>query len=415
MAFFNSMFKKIFGDNEIDAAQKAARTEQLRMLNGYENVFTPWRGQAYDDPTVRACIDAIARHAAKMKPKHVRHTGGRIVETRSTLDTLVSHRPNEYMSTYDFLYKVVSQLYTYNNAFVYAQTDGLGNIIGLYPLDYDSVELRELRGVLYCRFNFMGTGNVAVPYSDIIHLRRHFNRTDFYGEGNRKTLSPTLAVLTTLKQGLVNSVKNSGRLRGVIKYLQKLRPDDMKKQTEAFVSTFLSTDSETGGVGAIDNSMEYQNIPSSIETADYAQMKFIREEVYRYFGVSENIVQGKYTEAEFTAFYESTIEPLAVQMSLEFTAKLFTERERGHGNEVIFETDRLQYASLASKVTMVKALLPQGILTLNEAREVFGYAGVEDGDKRLVSLNFVDSTKQNQYQVGEPDDEGGEKHADKEA
>ena len=404
-----SIFSKIFGTDEVKAGQQGANYQFLRMLNGYENVFVPWTGKAYDDLTVRTCIDAISRHIAKMKPKHVRRAGdGSIVETNSTLDSLISSRPNEYMSTYDFLYKVASQYYSYNNAFVYIQTDNRGNITGLYPLDFDSIELKESGGIIFCKFNFLGTGTITVPYTDIIHLRRHFNRADFFGESNEKPLKQTLQILNTVKQALVNAVKNSAKLRGIIKYLQKLRPEDMEKQTKAFVDTFLNTEKSSGGVGAIDNSMEYQQLTTSIETADYGQMRFVRDDIYRYFGVSEGIIQSKYTENEFTAFYESVLEPFAVQCSLEFTSKIFTEREKGHGNEVEFLTNRLQYASLKSKIAMVQALQPTGNISTNEARELFGYAGVEGGDKRQVSLNFVDASKQNKYQIGEDDTKGGD-------
>ena len=75
-----------------------------------------------------------------------------------------------------------------------------------------------------------------------------------------------------------------------------------------------------------------------------AQMKELRDAVYRYFGVNEKIISGDYNEDQWNAFYESTIEPIAVQLSLEFTSKLFTNRAR-HGNEIVFEANRLQYAT----------------------------------------------------------------------
>ena len=94
------------------------------------------------------------------------------------------------------------------------------------------------------------------------------------------------------------------------------------------------------------------------------------------------------------------IEPIAIQLSLEFTSKLFTEREKGFGNEIIFESNRLAYVSTKTKIDLINTLMPLGLLSLNEARELFNMSAVEDGDKRLVSLNYVESTKQNQYQIG---------------
>lgn len=396
------MFKAIFGKD--DYTPDNTQYSQYKLLNGYDNYFSPWDGNSYDDATVRTCIDAIARHAGKLKPKHIRRQNGKVVETGSNLDTLLSIRPNEFMSTYDFIYKVISQLYSYNNAFVYVQIDITGNIIGLYPLNYGDVELKEYQGVLYCRFNFLQAGRITVPYTEIIHLRRHFNRGDFFGESNEKPLRFLLNIFNTVKKALENAVKNCMKLRGYVKFLGNVRPEDQEEQLKVFTSKFVDAVNGTGtGIAAIDQKAEYHELKADIQTADRGQMNHCREDIYRYFGLHEKIITGNYTEEEWNAFYESVIEPIAVQMSLEFTAKLFTEREKGHGNEAIFTTNRLQYASMKSKVTMVNVLLPQGGLSINEVREIFGFAAVPDGDKRQVSLNYVNSAKQDKYQLGEED------------
>lgn len=44
-------------------------------------------------------------------------------------------------------------------------------------------------------------------------------------------------------------------------------------------------------------------------------------------------------------------------------------------------------------------------MSLNESRNLLGLEPVEGGDKRLQSLNYVDSTKVNLYQVGEKDED----------
>ena len=135
-------------------------------------------------------------------------------------------------------------------------------------------------------------------------------------------------------------------------------------------------------------------------------MKLVKENAYQYFGVNEKIIKADYSESDWDSFYESVIEPIAIQLSLECTTKLFTSREQGHGNEVIFEANRLQYVSAKTKIQLIKELSPLGLLTVNEGREIFNLGPVEDGDKRYVSLNYVDADKQNEYQLGKEDEEG---------
>ena len=82
---------------------------------------------------------------------------------------------------------------------------------------------------------------------------------------------------------------------------------------------------------------------------------------------------------------------------------MFTKREQGFGNKIMFEANRLNYISVASKINIAKQLLPAGILTINDAREMFGYTPVPDGDERIVSLNYIKASDQSKYQTGGDD------------
>ena len=46
-----------------------------------------------------------------------------------------------------------------------------------------------------------------------------------------------------------------------------------------------------------------------------------------------------------------------------------------------------------------------GLLSINECRGLLGLEPIEGGNKRLQSLNFVDSDKANKYQIGEEEKE----------
>jgi hypothetical protein len=140
---------------------------------------------------------------------------------------------------------------------------------------------------------------------------------------------------------------------------------------------------------------------------DEKQLQAVKQKIYDYLGISENIVKSTYTEDEWAAFYESVVEPLAVQFSLEFTEKLFTPREQAFGNSILFEANRLQFASNTTKTNILKELMPLGLFTINQALEILNLPAVEDGDKRLQTLNVVNAKKADQYQgVGGKENEG---------
>jgi hypothetical protein len=81
-----------------------------------------------------------------------------------------------------------------------------------------------------------------------------------------------------------------------------------------------------------------------------------------------------------------------------------THKQLEEGEQIIFYSERLQYASWNTKVNAIEKLMGLGLMSLNESRALLGLEPIEGGDKRLQSLNFVDQTKANLYQVGHDDE-----------
>lgn len=392
-----SLFDTIFG-----GLRPRREVTQMRVLSGYTPIFTPWENRPYEADVVRAAVDSVARNAAKLKAKHIRRTSDTLVTVNDMIERLLSQRPNPHMSAYDFLYRLVTSLLVDNNAFAYPVWDG-ATLVAVWPVSAVMAEFVEDRSnTVFVRFYFSDGGSVVLPYSEVIHLRRHYYNNDLLGEPN-KPINATLSAVHTTNEGLAQASKTSAHLRGILKYQGLLKESDIKANRDRFITEYM-TMQNAGGVAALDGKADYLELKSQPLTVNAPQMKELRDSVFRYFGVSEAIVKGDYNEDQWNAFYESTIEPLAVQMSLEFTAKLFTDRERGFGNEIVFEANRLQYASAKTKISLVKEMVPMGLFTINEAREIFNLSPVDGGDKRIVSLNYVQADKQNLYQLGE---EGG--------
>jgi HK97 family phage portal protein len=401
-----SLFAKIFG---AVTGQGRGLLAQLRVLSGYWPVFTPWNAnQPYKADVVRAAVDAIARNAAKLKAKHIRRVGGDIVPVGGQIERLLSIRPNEHMSAYDFLYRMFTTLLIDNNAFAYPVWQG-SNLMAVWPINCLAAEfVEDATKVVYVRFQFADGKRITLPYSEVLHLRRHYYNNDMLGSANTP-LDTILSAIHTTNEGIGQAVLTSAHLRGILKYQGVLKGADIKADRDRFVSEYMTVQN-SGGVAALDGKADYIELKNQPMMINVAQMKELRDTVYRYFGVSEAIVSGNYTEDQWNAFYESTIEPLAVQLSLECTAKLFTGRERGHGNEVIFEANRLQYASVQTKLALMQ-MVDRGALTPNEWREAFNLSPVEGGDKPIRRLD-TRPTEEDDTTGGDSDDAGDGKEGD---
>lgn len=398
---FRNLIDTIF--NIKPTQEDSTKYTNAQLINSYTNFITNYNAEIYNDLSVRSCVDTIARHVAKLKPVHIiQDDNGRNTQ-KSAINNLLANRPNIYMSTSDFLYKVASQLLYYGNAFVYIQKDNKQNINGFYPIDFTSCELKEYDNNLYLKFNFNNAKNIVIPYTDIIHIRRNYSTHDLLGQDAYKPLLETLTNLSKSRQSISNKVENGGKISGILKLSGMVSQSEWKTKAELFADWFKSSTSKSGGVATIDSTADFIPVSTKAESAEEAQLKYLQSEVYSYFGINEAIVNGSYNETEWQAFYESIIEGIKIQLSQEFTAKVFTEKEKEYGNIIDFNSNRLTYASTTNKVNMVKELGALGLLTTNEARELFDLPPVEDGDKRLVSLNYINADKADEYQLKEKD------------
>ncbi len=379
--------------------------ERAEVLSGGPAVFTPFSGDAYESDIYRAAVDAIARNAGKLRGTHVITTEKRRRAGDGYLNRILQVRPNPYMTAYDLIYKLVTHYYLYNNAFAYLQKDDRGYLVAIWPIRPLSMEyVTDQAGNLYSTFILAGGKSVTLPYSEVFAVRRFFNGNDLLGDPNTAII-PTLDLAHTQSEGMANAIKANATIRGILKYNQVIAPDKLKEEKEAFIRDYLNV-SNSGGIAAIDNKAEYIPLEMKAAAIDDKQLQAVKQKIYEYLGISESIVNSTYTEDEWAAFYESVIEPLAVQFSLELTEKVFTQREQAFGNSIIFESNRLQFASNATKTNILKELMPLGLFTINQALDILNLPPTEDGDRRLQTLNVVNAEKADQYQLNLPNQEG---------
>lgn len=401
-----SLFSKIFGnDKSTDAPQTA---ETLELVEGQKAIFTPYKGDFYKDADVLACVDAIARNGAKMHPRHIRNYYDKkegqykLEDLKGNTYRLLAKQPNELQNAFKFYYQVITNLELYNNAFIYMQRDENYRLIGLYPIDFNEVKLYEYQDKIFVEFKFGRSKRRFVPYSDCIHLTRFTGKDGIFG-ATQEPLIKVLDIKHAIDEGLVNAIKTTLAIKGILKTQKTLlKPEDVKKMRDQFVKDFIGNGNKYG-IGGLDAGTDFQPVNITPTQASDNSVNKIDEKVLKYFGINEHIVLSNYTEDEWNAFYESILEPIGLQMSLEFSNKIFTATEKGFGNEILFESNRLQYASNKTKIELLK--YGNNIMTVNELREVFNLAPRQDGDVIMQDLNHIDSTIANEYQTGNEEGE----------
>jgi len=391
-----SLFGMIFGKKQTEVTRT-----QLQMLNGYNAQFTTLNEGTYESKVARQCIDRIATHCAKLLPKHIKENVSNNI--KGDINFLLQNEPNPIMTKFDFIYKTISMLYTDSNAFVYIAKNKKGMITGFYPvlaLNYNL--LQDASGTIFLEFKFVNGQTYTLPYLELIHLRLFYNKNDIFGTGN-KVLKTDLETAHTASEGIKNAIKTANNLKGIIKYTNSmLKEKDIKENKENFVNDFINLENESG-IAALDAKAEFQEVNMKPITLDKEQLEQVNYNIFDYFGISEKIVRNNFNAVEWNAFFEGVIEPRAIQMSDAFTNKTFSYQARKEGHKIIFTANRLQYASLDSKINLIKVAGSYGLLTKDDGREILDMSplGGEEGKKIIQSLNNIDSSIANNYQGGE--------------
>ena len=370
------------------------------------NLFTDFGDNINASDVVKICIDRIATHSAKLKPRYVKTEDNETVqEKKGNLAYLLKFQPNPLMTPYDFIYRVVTLLYLNNNAFIYPVYDENYDLKELWPIRPNSVEmLKDEGGGVFLRFYFSNGKQYLLPYESIIHLRRFYGINDVFG--GTSAVSDHAALLKTIKindsilQGLDNAIKTSFQIKGLLKINGILNEKDKTAQKKEFDDAIKEASKDNGSaIIPVDLKSEYVPLNVDPKLIDSNTLSFLQKKIISYFGVSEAIFDNKYDENEYNAFYESVIEGIAIALSEAFSKALLTRAQLEKGEQIIFYSERLQYASWNTKVQAIEKLMGLGILSLNESRALLGFEPIEGGHKRLQSLNYVDADKATQYQL----------------
>jgi HK97 family phage portal protein len=289
------------------------------------------------------------------------------------------------MNGKDFLYKIRVRLELDNTAFVYIKRDDTGKVVALYPMPKANHQALDLGGKLYIEFRFANGQKMVCSWEDLAVLRKDYSDSDVFGATNAPIMT-TLDLLTTTQQGLKNAIESTANLRGIIKSTKSmLKPGDLKTIRDKFVEDYMSISNE-GGIAALDSTQDFDPISLTPHTANYKHIEELRNNVYRYFGVNDNILMSKAVGDDWQAFYEARLEPFLIALGIELTNKVFTDRERGFGNQIIFESNRMQYMSVKDKLNLVQ-MADRGIMTPNEIRRALNLAPLDGGDVPIRRLD----------------------------
>lgn len=381
-------------------------------IDGSLPMYGQFGANVYDSDVVQQALKCIVDEMKKLNPTHVRYNGNDPVPVKSTVQDVLSN-PNPLMTTSEFLEKIVWMLLLNYNAFViptyYTWVDDKTGqerryYEALYPINPSQVDfIEDGAGRLYVHFWFINGYDTTIPYDDVIHVRYNYSINQYMGgnqmgQPDNRALMQTLNLNYNLLQGIARAMKASYAVNGIVKYNTLL--DDGKTEAALKELETKLRNSESGFL-PLDLKAEFTPLENKAAVVDEATLKFIDEKILRNWGVPLAILTGDYSKEQYEAFYQKTLEPLALSISQAFTKKMFTAREKAFGNRVELYPKDLIFMTVSQTLEMINILSPTGGMFENEKRVALGLRPLPELEgKRYMSLNWIDANNAGQYQIG---------------
>lgn len=379
MGAFDFLFKKPKVAKQVNG--------YFQMLDGYTPIFTSYDGGVYEMELTRSCIHTFANHCSKLLPS---------VEGADVrgLKALLDGRPNPFMTSAQFVYKVATIYDAKNTCIITPVLDELDRLVGYYPVNPAQTEVVDVKGEPWLRFKFNNGKWAAIELARCGVVSKYLYNSDIKGESN-DALRPTLQLLHTQNQGIVEGIKNSASFRFMAQAGNFALGKDLSKSRKDWVEENMGPDS--GGLALFPNTYSnIQQIQSTPKVVDPEQMKLIQTRVLNYFGCNEDVLQNKTVGDAWGAYYEGKIEPFAIQLSQAMTAMTFSKNEQTRGNAIVWSANRLQYMTNQDKLQVSSQMFDRGVMSLNDIMAIWNLPAVEDGDKRYIRKEYTEISQLDQ-------------------
>lgn len=361
---------------------------------------------------VQQALKCIVDEIKKLNPTHIRYVGNDPTPVKGNIQSVLDN-PNELMTTSEFLEKITWLLLMNYNVFIvptyYTWIDDKTGAErryyeSLYPINPTQVDfIEDERGKLFVKFWFWNGEKTTVAYDDVIHIKYNYSISEYMG-GNRlgqpdnAPLLETLRLNDSLLKGIAKAMKSSYAVNGVVKYntlIDDGKADVALKELEAKLRNGES------GFLPLDLKAEFTPINRDLQLVDKDTLEFIDSKILRNWGVPLPILTGDFTKEQYEAFYQKSLEGLALSIAQAFTKKMFTQREKAFGNKIEMYPKELIFLSVSQTIELINTLAPQGGGYVNEYRTWLGLRPLPELEgKRYMSLNWIDANNADQYQVG---------------
>lgn len=344
-------------------------------------------------------INIIANHIASLPiDVLVRDKNGNTIDTEHSLNEILKHQANPYLSATHFKKLLIVNCLVYGNGF--ARIERTGNKIdGIYiekPSDV-SIFHNKLSGARY--YEIEGRDKRYMP-SDMIHI------FDFTLDGV-KGLSVLEAGAMDAFKGHIATQKfskkyfeNNAHVGGVLMTEDSLGMDDKTINEaksairEEFDNVYLGSNNWFR-TAILDGKWSYKPLDIKASDAMLIERSLATvEDVSRWLQIPLSYLNHtdsqsyKSKEQEAKSYLTNCLNPRIKIFENEIRNKLFLEEEKSEGYKVAIDTKQLVRASLKDTGEFLSQMIDRSIFSINEARDFIDMDTEQGLDIRMQQMNM---------------------------
>ena len=353
---------------------------------------------------VYSCVRILSEAVASL-PLHFyeyRGDGSKVKATNHPLYFLLHDEPNPEMSSFTFREVLMTHLLLWGNAYAQIIRNGKGEVIALYPLMPDRMNVeRDDKGRIYYEYRMMAEdaptmkGNtVKLASSDVLHIPG-------LGFDGLVGYSPIAMAKNTIGLGIAceeygaKFFANGAAPSGVLEHPGVLK--DPSKVRESWTQTFGGS-SNANKVAVLEEGMKYTPISISPEQAQFLETrKFQINEIARIFRVPPHMV-GDLEKSSFSnieqqslEFVKYTLDPWVSRWEQAMMRSLLSAEDKKK-YFMKFNVDGLLRGDYQSRMNGYAVGRQNGWMSANDIRELENLDRIPEelgGDLYLINGNMT--------------------------
>ncbi len=364
---------------------------------------------------VYACVRVISETVASLPLGVYEETA---TGSRKALDhplyRLLHDEPNPEMTSFTLRETMMSHLLLWGNSYCQIIRSGRNDILGLYPLLPDQMEVdRDSRGQLTYTYTTSEGRMVKLDPREVLHIPG-------LGFDGVMGYSPIAMEKNAIGLGLAAEeyggkfFRNGARPIGVLKHPNTVK--DPEKLRNSWDATYGGS-ANAGRTAVLEEGMDYKPISMSNNEAQFLETrKFQVSEICRIFRVPPHMI-GDLEHATFSnienqsiSFAVHTIRPWLVRIEQGMNRALFPETEKGRFY-VQFNMDGLMRGDYKSRMEGYAVARQNGWMSANDIRALENLNPIpeeEGGNAYLVNGNMISiSAAQKALPSGTKQQQGG--------